>query len=74
MWKYQFYSEYIDKPLNRNIYQTVRHLAMKSSRNTCGYQLETTGTKGMVKERGQKPEECSVVKTRRESFKQAVIR
>lgn len=47
---------------------------MKSSRNTCGYQLETTGTKGMVKERGQKPEECSVVKTRRESFKQAVIR
>lgn len=44
---------------------------MKSSQNKCGYQFETTDTKRMVKETGQEPEECSVVKTRREAFKKA---
>lgn len=70
VWEYQFCSEYIDKPLNRNVYQTVGHLDIKSSQNTRGNQLETTGTQRMVKEIRQEPEEYIVAKTRREGFKQ----
>ena len=74
VWKYYFCLEKTDKPLSRNICQTAGNLDMKSSQNTCGYQLETTGTKKMVKEIGRELEECGVVKTGREVFKQAAIR